>query len=103
MHSIYKIPLPSNYHASLINKLFTTPNLPIINIRNLKTPPSPFNLALAETWPKGTKGSLLLLMQSFILVIHCSHYTTHHKDFIKKIINSSPPIHSPNGRPLLFL
>ena len=38
---------------------------------------------------------------SYLVIVYI--ITTHFKDFIKKIINSSPPIHSPNGWPLLFL
>ena len=33
-----------------------------------------FNLVLAKTWPKGTKGPFFLSMQLFVSFTHCSHH-----------------------------
>ena len=74
MHSIYKVP----YYQVIILPLLVK-FLPLLihlsltyEISRLLLPL--LNLALAETWPKETKGFLLFLMQLSISFNHWSHY-----------------------------
>jgi len=66
---------PHLIHASLtydIPKLFLSLSLSL------------FNLVLAETWPKGTKGPFFLSMQLFVSFTHCSHHNDISQSFIKQ-------------------